>query len=57
LRHGRIVKKPTGDTYHYFYTFSQPVGYALGKQINSIRAELSSGFVHSHPRPLGKEES
>jgi hypothetical protein len=37
--------------YHAFKTFETPIGYADGEESHTLRAELSGGSVHSHPRP------
>lgn len=49
LEKGEI--KDREGSYHIFYSFPFNIGYASGgSKTNTIRAEWSSGSVHSHPR-------
>jgi hypothetical protein len=44
------VKDRGNGNYHAFKTFGSPIGYANGEKAYTLRAELSAGHVHSHPR-------
>jgi Domain of unknown function (DUF4157) len=52
FRDGRLVKRG-GDSYHCFYRFPHPIGYADGEETHWMRVELSGRAIHSHPRPSG----
>jgi hypothetical protein len=39
-----------GSTYHAYKRFSVVIGYANGTEAYELRAELSGGSIHSHPR-------
>jgi hypothetical protein len=52
FRDGRLVKRG-GGSYHCFYEFPHPIGYADGEETHWMRVELSGRAIHSHPRPSG----
>ena len=39
-----------GSTYHAYKRFGMVIGYANGVEAYELRAELSGGSIHSHPR-------
>jgi hypothetical protein len=50
-QHGVVAPKPgTSTTKYFYYDFGYTIGYSNGKATSIMRAEITSGTLHGHPR-------